>query len=51
MDSMEDRLRKEHSNLTYDEIMELLEEEQFKYEDEDYKPLNFHEDCEEDEDF
>ena len=51
MEELEARLRKEHGNLTYDEIMELLEEEQYKYEDEDYKPLNFHDDSEEDEDF
>lgn len=47
MDELE-RLYNEH-NMTYEEIMELLEEEQYMYEDE-YKPLNFHDD-EEDEDF
>ena len=49
MEELEKRMREEHGNLTYDEIMELLEEEQYSY-DEDYRPLNFHDD-DDDEDF
>ena len=43
---IEKRLRKENSSLSYEEIMEILEEELFESLDNPYKPLNFHDDDE-----
>jgi hypothetical protein len=46
MEELEEKLRKEHGNLTYEEILELLEEEMFEDINNPYKPLNFHDDDE-----
>ena len=48
MEELEEKLRNKHGNLTYEEIMDLLEEELYDSMDSPYKPLNFHD---EDEDF
>ena len=46
MEELEEKLRKEHGTLTYDEILEILEEEMDDSFDNPYKPLNFHDDDE-----
>jgi hypothetical protein len=45
-EEIEKRLRKENGGLTYEEIMEILEQELFDNIDNPYKPLNFHDDDE-----
>lgn len=46
MDELEEKLRNKHGNLTYEEILEILEEEMFEDINNPYKPLNFHDDDE-----
>lgn len=41
-----ERIREENRNLTYEEILEILEEEMFEDINNPYKPLNFHDDDE-----
>lgn len=45
-EEIEKRLRKENGSLTYEEIMEILEQELFDTIDNPYKPLNFHDEDE-----
>lgn len=40
------QIREENQNLTYDEILEILEAELYDSVDSPYKPLNFHDDNE-----
>lgn len=44
MKELEEQIREEHQNLTYDEILEILEQELYDTIDNPYKPLNFHDD-------
>lgn len=46
MEELEEKLRKQHGNLTYEEILEILEEEMFEDINNPYKPLNFHDEDE-----
>ena len=43
---LEEKIREEHGSLTYDEIMEILEQELYDSVDSPYKPLNFHDEAE-----
>lgn len=47
MDSLEEHLKKTKGNLTYEEILEILEAESFEDHTNPYKPLNFHDDNDE----
>lgn len=46
MDELERKLREQNGNLTFEEILEILEEEMDDTYDNPYRPLNFHEDDE-----
>lgn len=45
-EELEKQIRSENSNLTYEEILEILEQELYDSVDSPYKPLNFHDDDE-----
>ena len=46
MDELEKHLRESNGNLTYEEILEILEAELYEDENNPYKPLDFHDDDE-----
>lgn len=44
MKELEEQIREDNQNLTYEEILEILEAELYDTQDNPYKPLNFHDD-------